>query len=555
MHILNINDLARRRHAGHATTVACVVLLTLTTACGEPPTSTASTATQPSDAAAADIDNLGDANETPDSAPNDDGKAETVGNDGTQVDVAQEDSAAPDIAQPDIAQPDTAVICVDVPAPAPLDEALLPTLQPVAAVQTTQNDGMTDDFLSNATGDIRVGIRRQWGASLIFWGQKAAGSNTIDANDTGREVQVAFYDPTRIKQGCAWNASCVSNPSSQCANSITYLGWNPVQGGNECNIGSGVESVAHVPGLLSANVRPLFWNPDWQQQGCGNDGCSVAATKALLSDVRYIQKIRFVHSHIAEIDMTVQNLGALDHPATAQEMPTLYAAFGKVGLGNYNMLLTSDGQQVQIDQPANDGFFSKSFSSPGGWATLQNAAKDYGVGLYHENRLQSWQGWQKAGVFNNFRAQFSFGIAANGVVRARAYLMLGSAATIAGLAAWLDKTLPPFGTVDAPTAESLVVGPTLQVAGWALDNKAVSALQVEIDGVVVAKPPLDVSRPDVCQVWPGYAMCGGNVGFSVAVPTAGLTPCWHLLEVRATDADGNVRLLTRRRFLFQGVRY
>ena len=488
-----------------------------------------------------------------DSAVADSAVADSAATDAGQPDAVPQDSAVePDAVQPDTAPADTVIVCIDVPLPAPLDEALLPTLQPVSAVQTVQSGGHTDDFLSNAAGDIRVGIRRDWGASIIFWGQQAAGTNTIDANDTGREVQVAFYDPTRIKQGCAWNASCVSNPATQCPNSITYLGWNPVQGGNECNVGSGVESVAHVPGLLSADVRPLFWNPDWQQQGCGNDGCSNPATQALLSDVRYVQRIRFVHSHIAEIDMTVHNLSGQDHPATLQELPTLYAAFGKFGLGNYNVLLTSDGQQVQIDEPANDGFFAKSFSSPGGWATLQNGPKNYGVGLYHENRQQSWQGWQKAGVFNNFRAQFTFGIPANLAVRARAYLMLGSAATIAGLAAWLEANLPPFGTIDAPAAEAQVSGPTLHIAGWTLDNKAVTSLQVEIDGVIVATPPLAVPRPDVCQVWPGYAMCSANVGFSVDVPTAGLSPCWHLLEVRAQDADGNVRLLGRRRFAFGG---
>lgn len=466
------------------------------------------------------------------------------------TDTAELNDVAP---PPDAASaPDAPpVACAPVAAPSPVAEAPLPALLPASAVQTVEAGGFTDDFLANATGDIKIGIRRQWGASIVFWGQNAANSNVIDANDTGREVQVAFYDPARVKQGCAWNASCLTSPSA-CANSITYLGWNPVQGGNECNLGSGVESVSHNAGLLDALVRPLFWNPDWQAQDCGNGGCQDPAKKALKGDVQYQQRIRFVHSHIAEIDMAVVNLSNVAHAATVQEMPTVYAAYGKYGLGNYNLLLASDGQAIAIDQPANDGFFVKNFSSAAGWVALQNAKKDYGVALYHENRLTAWQGWQKAGVFNNFRAQFSFGVPANGVVRARAYLMLGSFATLSGLAAWLDSSLPAFGHLDAPAPEAKVGGASLLVAGWALDNLQVAKVDAYLDGQLWQALPLSVPRPDVCQAWPGYAMCTGPVGFAQQVPLGGLTPCAHLLEIVATDSHGNARVLAKRRIFVGG---
>ena len=48
-------------------------------------------------------------------------------------------------------------------------------------------------------------------------------------------------------------------------------------------------------------------------------------------------------------------------------------------------------------------------TSPGGWAMLQEASRQSGVGLYMENRLQRWQGWGKAAVFSNFRALTVFG--------------------------------------------------------------------------------------------------------------------------------------------------
>ncbi|HOI10650.1 MAG TPA: hypothetical protein PK313_09275, partial [Myxococcota bacterium] len=54
------------------------------------------------------------------------------------------------------------------------------------------------------------------------------------------------------------------------------------------------------------------------------------------------------------------------------------------------------------------------------------------------------------------------------------------------------------------------------------------------------------ARPDVCRVWPGYPQCDA-VGWQGTVDLSGDTPCAHLLEVRARDADGNARVIARRR--------
>jgi hypothetical protein len=442
------------------------------------------------------------------------------------------------------------VECAPVDVPDPVGDMLLPSPLPLGPATTTTANGFTDDYLGDGTGYIKVGVRREWGATVVFFGLDTGqpgtnGTNTIDSHDTGREVQVAFYDSTRIKQGCAYNASCVTNPGAQCPNSITYLGWNPVQGGNECNVGSGVEWVANGPGVLESAVRPLHWNPDWELASCDNGGCSDPAKKALKSDVLYTQRLRFVHTNVVELQMTVDNLSPIDHPVAHQEFPTLYATYGAGGTPNLHVLLDSAGTQIAIDEPANDGFFVKQFQSPGPLVTLQNTSKDYGVGLYYENRLTEFQGWQKAGVFNNVRSVFPFGIPANGTLSARAYLILGSFATVKVLGEWLDASLPPFGVLDTPTLDQAANG-ALAVSGWALDNKAVASVQVLLDGVVAGTLAYGQARPDVCQAWPGYAACPA-VGFSGTVDLSGVTPCQHLVEIRATDTDGNNRVIARTR--------
>lgn len=440
--------------------------------------------------------------------------------------------------------------CTPVPDPEPVSESLLPGEANPGRSESTTVNGFHDDYLYNAAGEVKIGTRREWGGSIIFFGLKGSGLpgmnsyNTIDANDTGREVQVAFYDPDRAMQNCAWNASCATVPT-QCQNSITFLGWNPVQGGNRCNRGSGVESVSNADGLLTVATNPLFWNPNWDRTDCSTEACGDPNLRERRSDVRVIQRLRFVDYHVVELDYTVINLSDLDHRYTHQEMPTVYTANGNGGPDLWR-LFNSEGTEIAIDQPANDGFFYKNFTSPGGWACMQNGTLDYGVGLYSENRNPSFQGWQLRTLpFNNFRPLNAFAIPARGTVRARSYLMIGSLATIASVAAWLDSGLPPFGWLDAPAPEAVISG-TVAVAGWALDNKGVGSVELVVDGTLRQALAYGGDRPDVCLVWPGYAGCN-QVGFQGQLDTRALTNCEHLLEIVAGDADGNSRVIARRR--------
>ncbi len=457
---------------------------------------------------------------------------------------------AADCGDEDCAGREPCAECAPVQEPQPVPEAPLPGESPPGTFESVVEDGFHDDFVFDSTHYLKVGIRREWGGSIVFFGIHDGrpgmnGSNAIDANDTGREVQVAFYDPDRILQNCAWDASCRQRPS-ECPNTIPFLGWNPVQGGNECNVGSGVEWVDMADGVLTASVHPLFWNPDWDRQDCDNSGCSDPNRRELRSDVRVIQRIRFVRTHVVELDYTLVNLSAVDHAPAAQEMPTVYTANGQAGPDLWRFF-NSEGQEFVIDDGSQgDRFYSKTIPTPRGWATMQSDNLDYGVALYTENRAAHFQGWQQRSLpFNNFRPVAVFGIPANGTVRARAYLILGSLATVTAEAQWLDENLPPFGVLDRPGPDESVSG-TVQVAGWALDNKGVAQVELLVDGAPMGQLAYGQSRPDVCLVWPGYAGCD-QVGYSGTLDVSHLTPCPHLLEVRAVDTDGNARVIARRR--------
>jgi hypothetical protein len=458
---------------------------------------------------------------------------------------------SPQPTEPTDAPPGAAApVCPAVASPIPVLTDPLPSAEPLGSIETTTADRFTDDYLYSPDGQLKIGTRREWGSTVVFFGLADGNpgindSNTIDANDTGRELQVALYDYPRLRQSCAWNASCLKDLEEGCGKEITFLGWNPVQGGNECEHGSGTESVIIEPGRLEAAVVPLFWNPDWRRQDCNNMGCSTLSEAEFRSDVRYRQRLRFVDSNVVEILMEYTNLSPIDHAPAFQEFPTLYSSFGKVGQ-DLRVVLDSQGNAVSVDEPANDGFFTREFTSPGGFAALQNVARDYGVGLYYESRQRDFQAWQLVGQFNNFRALFEFGLPALSTVRARAYLILGGFDSIAEAAAAIDGRLSPFGELEAPAPDA-TVGDSLWLSGWALDNGEVVKLEVLIDGEPVATRAPNRRRPEVCTLWPGYDMCAGKVGYAARVDLSGVSRCAHLLEIRATDDDGNRRTIARRR--------
>ena len=455
--------------------------------------------------------------------------------------------------------PATSSLCQAVALPRPLRADPLPILAPLGRVETvdstqTYDDGtfekFTDDYLYSPDGEFKIGTRREWGSTVVFFGHAGDepgmnNSNTIDANDTGRELQVALYDPDRAQQGCAWDASCVEAPQRGCGTSITHLGWNPVQGGDECNRGSETENTILLPGRLKATLVPRFWNPDWEFEDCRNVLCARPVELPNHSDVRYRQRLRFVDSHAVEIFMEYTNLSNVERAPAIQEFPTLYSSFGKVGPDLWKVM-DSEGRRIRVDEPSNDGFFRKRFDSPGGFAALQSDDLGYGVGLYYESRQSTFQAWQRRGQFNNFRARFEFGLPARGKVRGRAYLLIGNYKTIAGTARQLDRRIGPFGELDFPRPDA-AVGNRLTLSGWALDNHDVTDIEVRIDGAPVANTPLTEKRPDTCTLWPGYDMCKRAVGFVVELDLSRVSRCAHLLEVRARDTHGNSRLIARQR--------
>jgi photosystem II stability/assembly factor-like uncharacterized protein len=99
---------------------------------------------------------------------------------------------------------------------------------------------------------------------------------------------------------------------------------------------------------------------------------------------------------------------------------------------------------------------------------------------------------------------------------------------------------PPDVHIDVPTGGA-TISDSFVIAGWAIDNTnavgtAINVVQVAVDGMQVGTATYGLSRPDVCNAYPGRSGCP-NVGFSYNLNTVALTPGQHSITVSATDTD------------------
>jgi hypothetical protein len=77
----------------------------------------------------------------------------------------------------------------------------------------------------------------------------AGGRNLIVNPDTGTDVQVAIY-------------SGAGSDCWPCGDPNCDTGWNAVQAGNACNVGSGFQAASSDGSTIYTRTQPLQWDPD-----------------------------------------------------------------------------------------------------------------------------------------------------------------------------------------------------------------------------------------------------------------------------------------------------
>ena len=185
------------------------------------------------------------------------------------------------------------------------------------------------------------------------------------------------------------------------------------------------------------------------------------------------------------------------------------------------------------------------------WVALVDA-RDQGVTLYSpssypeiELRREPISTNASAGDAYAASATTAFPLPVYGSVEAQSYLFVGDwHAARTAIASLRTQPAPdiqvPFGFLDRPFPDSVIAG-TVQLIGWALDDRGVTRVEVLVDGSVVSTGTLTINRPDLQGPWPWAPL---SSGYSLALDTRRFSDGPHLIAARAVDAAGNSVTLT-----------
>ena len=105
----------------------------------------------------------------------------------------------------------------------------------------------------------------------------------------------------------------------------------------------------------------------------------------------------------------------------------------------------------------------------------------------------------------------------------------------------------PFGNLDFPLADQPTGSRgTIEVAGWALDDRRVDHVDVLVDGLLERQAVLGIYRADVAAYYPD-TMNALTSGFVIFLDSTRLTNGVHTVTVKAVDDQGQQGLLGNRR--------
>jgi hypothetical protein len=397
---------------------------------------------------------------------------------------------------------------------------------PYAVVDTSYRKGSILYLESRAHGEtVRAGLESRWGGALVelSWN----GINPINRFDSGREVQVAFYDGAE---------------KYDFTGRTGVFGWDPVQAGDKYSHGSPVLGQAMDEGSIYIKTQPNEWYPD--DKGGGKE-------KAVLTDTYVEQWISTVPEHwrTFKLHYKIEHFGNDEHENSFQEFPAVYVdtRFSRFIYYAGTAPWTNDSL-AEISIPSRPR--GPVLYMPEGWGALVNT-DDVGLtvyvpGQYPYGTLRSFPGTSgPAGSGTNYyRPETYFSLAPKAIIEGDIYLIVGNYKEARQVVYELRRTVPPadhfapVGYVDAPAARSGLKGIAV-VKGWVFDNVGVSGVDVFVDGGLAGKATYGLPRRDIAREYPAAP---SEVGFTYSLNTTSYANGWHVVQVKATDTTGNVAL-------------
>jgi len=404
-----------------------------------------------------------------------------------------------------------------------------PPAQPDTFVTTTSQLGSLL-VLQNQTSTetVRIGLDTAWGGSIVE--VSLNGTNFVNAHDTGREVQPAFYDGNAQYDNCA---GCTG-----------VFGWDPVLGGDKYGHGTPTLVKVLTANSLYTKAQPLQWNPD--DKGGG-------PAQPVLGDVVVEQTVTPVsgHARAFQVRYRVSHLGSDLHTSARQEFPAVYVNAGYNQFVYYGGTAPWASGAVSVTRfPAPPAVRSLLYA-PEHWGAHVDA-QNMGVTVYVPSQYPYASGAAFPGPpgptgngTNYFSPLTALTIGPNFVFEGDMYVIAGDYVSARHIIYDLHQRLiapaifMPIGSTDVPAGGSTITGVTT-VGGWTFGTVHVAKVEILVDGRVDGTASYGSPRPDVAT---GYPSAPVSIGFSYPLNTTRYSNGPHTLNVRATDSSGNVAVL------------
>lgn len=402
--------------------------------------------------------------------------------------------------------------------------SLIPTLVPTVETTFTDEGGV----MYIDSGVVRVGIDKDWGGAIReIWFD---GQNLVNNWDGGRLIAVSLYDGDS-KTG--YNAG---DPE---------WGWNPCPSDKHDNVNRPI-TYSFDNGILYIKARYLEWNPDNKGGGKGHP---------ISTDSVVETWIKFVSDDPRAINVRyrVTHEGTDTHALAGQEIGFAYIRTPYNRFVSYagNAPWTSASPRVETLSPfptmgntvASEqwvGFVNSNEVGLMVWAPQSYPLFSY---VYFDNAQGDRQ--ENSTYYMGPRAFFAIGPGFSKEIEFFFFVGKWQDARVLFHRLHQEVNLPdvmhPMGHVDVPIQNATISG-TVDVSGWAVDNRNVPRVEIFLDGVRVGQASYGLPREGVARDYPGLSGVP-NFGFVYQLNTRSYTNDNHVIEVWAIDAAGNTSQL------------
>jgi hypothetical protein len=391
------------------------------------------------------------------------------------------------------------------------------TTEPIVSVRTFQSGSLL--YLESSAGaDVaRVGMETTWGGSIVE--VSLNGENFVNAHDAGREVQLAQFDGDGTP-------------------------WNPTQGGDIYNHGSPI--LAQTVTGDSIHVKTQGYNFSPEPFGGGPD-------QPILQDTYAEMTLTAVtdHAFTFKLHMKVTHFGADVHTNNFQDFPAVYCNLEDGKLVIYDDTSPWSNGALSFSTLVDLGGHAPRIYTPEHWFALVNQ-NDVGLSVFEPASAFYFSGVRVPGDpgptgfgANYFDPMAMFTFGPNSVLEGDAYLIAGDDKHARQVIYDLHNhiavsdIMTPLAVVEQPQANSQIAG-KVNVSGWALDDTAVSSVDVYVDGVLAGNATYGGNRSDVGNDFP-HAPTG--IGYGFLLDTSQYGNGAHTIEVRVLDSSGNLAVL------------